>query len=197
MLWPAGGSTSDFIEQPTASANFLCRNSQADPLTGTQVSQAASNSAAEKLTDFKLPNSWYSTGCGGGGIESIGALILRGMRWSRRRVCGARAGDEPDVARLPSVDSGMVKLVETAEDVLEELGPLAEVVPAGDDGREVHHPAELALNELEQQILAAVPCEPTTVDAVIAAANLPVPQVLATLSAPEMRHLIGGLARIW
>ncbi len=50
-----------------------------------------------------------------------------------------------------------------------------------DGGREIHHPAELALNEWEQQVLAAVPCEPTTVDAVIAASGLPAPQVLATL----------------
>ncbi len=82
------------------------------------------------------------------------------------------------------------KLVETADDILEELGPLAEVAPARDDGREIHHPAELALNELEQQVLAVVPCEPTTVDAVISDAGLPPAQVLATLSVLEMRRLI-------
>ena len=82
------------------------------------------------------------------------------------------------------------KLVETTDDILEELGPLVEAAPARDGGREIHHPAELALNELEQQVLAAVPCEPTTVDAVIAASGLPAPQVLATLSVLEMRRLI-------
>ena len=44
------------------------------------------------------------------------------------------------------------KLVETADDVLEELGPLVEAAPRG-DGQVVHHPAELLLNELEQQVL--------------------------------------------
>jgi DNA processing protein len=82
------------------------------------------------------------------------------------------------------------KLVETADDVLEELGPLAETAVRRDDGREIHHPAELSLNELEQQVLAAVPCEAATVDVVISAADLPAPQVLAALSVLEMRRLV-------
>jgi DNA processing protein len=85
------------------------------------------------------------------------------------------------------------KLVETADDVLEELGPL--VAPAVQaDGREIHHPAELALNELEQQVLAAVSSDPTTVDAVVVASKLPVQQVLATLSVLEMRRLVRRLS---
>ena len=43
-------------------------------------------------------------------------------------------------------------LVESADDVLEELGPLVEAAPR-DDGRVIHHPAELLLNELEEQVL--------------------------------------------
>ncbi len=85
------------------------------------------------------------------------------------------------------------KLVETADDVLEELGPL--VAPAVQaDGREIHHPAELALNELEQQVLAAVSNEATTIDAVVVASGLPVQQVLATLSVLEMRRLVRRLS---
>src|SRR5215475_426994 len=61
------------------------------------------------------------------------------------------------------------KLVETVDDVLEELGPLAAAIPAQGNGHEIHHPAELALNDQERQILAAVPEQPATVDADIAA----------------------------
>src|SRR5581483_1294673 len=44
------------------------------------------------------------------------------------------------------------KLVETADDVLEELGPL--VAPAArDDGPPIYHPAELLLNDAEQCVL--------------------------------------------
>jgi DNA processing protein len=86
------------------------------------------------------------------------------------------------------------KLVETVDDVLEELGPLAVAAPASDDVREIHHPAELALNELERQVLDAIPSEATTVDAVISASGLSAPQVLATLSVLEMRRLVRRLS---
>ncbi|NLF09347.1 MAG: DNA-protecting protein DprA [Pirellulaceae bacterium] len=85
------------------------------------------------------------------------------------------------------------KLVESVDDVLEELGPLVEAAPR-DDGREIHHPAELLLNEPEQQVLAAIGGEVTPVDRIIAETGLTAPQVLATLSVLEMRHLIRRLS---
>jgi DNA processing protein len=85
------------------------------------------------------------------------------------------------------------KLVETADDVLEELGPLVEAAKR-EDGVVVHHPAELLLNELEQQVLSAIPGEATPLDAIIAATGLPVPQVLATVSVLEMRRLVRRLS---
>ena len=81
------------------------------------------------------------------------------------------------------------KLVETAEDVLEELGPLV-AAATRNDGTVVHHPAELLLNEPEQQVLAAIQGSPTSIDEVISASGLPTPQVLATLSVLEMRRLV-------
>ena len=81
------------------------------------------------------------------------------------------------------------KLVETVDDILEELGPL--VAPTqSDDGVTVHHPAELLLNEIEQQVLAKITSEPTTIDAVVMASGLPIAQVLSTISVLEMRHII-------
>lgn len=85
------------------------------------------------------------------------------------------------------------RLVESADDVLEELGPLVEAVPR-DDGRMIHHPAELLLNEPEEQVLAAVRCEATPIDQIIAESGLPVSQVLSTISVLEMRHLIRRLS---
>jgi DNA processing protein len=81
------------------------------------------------------------------------------------------------------------KLVETADDVLEELGPLVEATSAA-EGPAVHHPAELLLNEIERQVLDVIGAEPTTVDHVVAASGLPTPQVLATLSVLEMRRVV-------
>ncbi|MBL9122993.1 MAG: DNA-protecting protein DprA [Planctomycetaceae bacterium] len=92
------------------------------------------------------------------------------------------------------------KLVESADDVLEELGPLVERTSAA-DGRSVHHPAELQLNETEQQVLAAIGDETISIDAVVAGCGLATPQVLATLSALEIRRLVrrvsGSSVRRW
>jgi DNA processing protein len=84
------------------------------------------------------------------------------------------------------------KLVETVDDVLEELGPLATPTPiAGDeDAAPVRHPAELNLNEPEKGVLAVISDEPQTIDDVIAASGLPVSNVLSTISVLEMRRMI-------
>ena len=88
------------------------------------------------------------------------------------------------------------KLVESADDVLEELGPLVEAAPR-DDGQVIHHPAELLLNDLEQKVLSAVGSEATPIDQIISQTGLPAAQVLSTLSVLEMRRLVrrlGGAA---
>lgn len=84
-------------------------------------------------------------------------------------------------------------LVESADDVLESLGPLIEAAPGG-DGQTIRHPAELTLNDTERQVLAAVGTEATTVDEIVAGSGLPVSRVLATLSVLEMRRLIRRLS---
>lgn len=86
------------------------------------------------------------------------------------------------------------KLVETADDVLEELGPLVAPAPRAQAGPEIHHPVELLLNEPEKRVLSAIGSSPTTVDNVVVASGLPVPQVLATLSVLEMRRVVRRLS---
>jgi DNA processing protein len=81
------------------------------------------------------------------------------------------------------------KLVESIDDVLEELGPLVEAAPSP-TGQPIHHPAELSLNEIEQQVLATMASEPATIDQVIVASGLSAAQVLSTLSVLEMRRLV-------
>jgi len=85
------------------------------------------------------------------------------------------------------------KLVESVDDVLDELGPMFAAAPR-DDGREVRHPGELLLNEQEQAVLDATTTEPTTVDEIVVRSGLPVHRVLATMSVLEMRRLIRRLS---
>jgi DNA processing protein len=85
------------------------------------------------------------------------------------------------------------KLIESADDVLEELGPLFKAAPR-EDGRVIHHPAELLLNEVEQQVLSAIASDATSIDQVVSQTGLAVPQVLATISALEVRRVIRRLS---
>ena len=81
------------------------------------------------------------------------------------------------------------KLVESIDDVLAELGPLAENIQR-DDGTLLTKPAELMLNEIEQQVLATIDDVATSMDDVVKASGLPIHRVLSTISVLEMRRLV-------
>jgi DNA processing protein len=81
------------------------------------------------------------------------------------------------------------KLVESADDVLEELGPLMQAAPQR-DGRLVRRPSELQLNEQEREILNAIQVDATSIDHIALATGLPVHRVLSTISVLEMKRLV-------
>jgi DNA processing protein len=81
------------------------------------------------------------------------------------------------------------KLVESVDDILEELGPLA--TPAQIDSEQtIRHPAELQLTEQESLVLQQIDVEPTPIDLVVEKSGLPVARVLSTVSVLEIRRLI-------
>ncbi|PAY17474.1 DNA-protecting protein DprA [Rhodopirellula sp. SM50] len=80
-------------------------------------------------------------------------------------------------------------LVQTVDDILESLGPMARSVST-DDGHEVRNPAELKLNDVERTVLESIDASSTLIDQVIARCGLPAHQVMATISVLEIRHLI-------
>lgn len=133
---------------------------------------------------------------------SLGTIVVEASERSGALITARHAMEQGrEVFAVPGrVDSRMsrgchqllrdgARLVESADDVLEELGHLADSAPAA-DGRQVHHPAELSLNPLEQQVLDAVASEPTLIDEVVGRSGLATSQVLSTLSVLEMRRLI-------
>lgn len=138
---------------------------------------------------------------------SLGVIVVEAADRSGALISARHAYEQGrDVFAVPGrVDSRMskgchrlirdgAKLVETIDDVLEELGPLAAPTqaiasPEG-DSREIRHPVELQLNEPEQKVLAAITDETISIDEVVVASGLPVPNVLSIISVLEMRRLI-------
>jgi DNA processing protein len=83
-----------------------------------------------------------------------------------------------------------VRLVETVDDILEELGPLIDEVRPAEGAPAIRHPAELALSDLERSLLGQLDDFPLAADELIARTGLTASQVMATLSVLEMRRLV-------
>ena len=84
-------------------------------------------------------------------------------------------------------------LVQTLDDILEALGPMARPVKS-DSGHTVRNGTELKLSAREQTILDAIDESGSTIDSVIHATGIPAHQVMSTLSILEMRRLIRRLS---
>ncbi len=82
------------------------------------------------------------------------------------------------------------RLVETVDDILEELGPLVSEVKAKPEQPSIRHPVELSLSDQERTLLGRLDDRPISVDELIVGSGLTASQVMATLSVLEMRRLV-------
>jgi DNA processing protein len=86
------------------------------------------------------------------------------------------------------------RLVETVDDILEELGPLCREIRTAAGEPTVRHPAELALSDSERSLLGQLHDQPSGVDELIVRTGMTAAQVLATLSVLEVKRLAKRLA---
>jgi len=133
---------------------------------------------------------------------SLGTIVVEAAQRSGALISARLAMEQGrEVFAVPGpVDSRMsrgchrliqdgAKLVESIDDVLEELGPLMTPVTC-ESGEQVHHPVELQLNEQERLVLNAIDVQPTDIGDVAESTGLPIARVLSTVSVLEIRRLI-------
>ncbi len=132
----------------------------------------------------------------------LGVIIVEAAQRSGALISARLAGEQNrEVFAVPGrIDSRMSRgchalirdgatLVESVDDVLEQLGPLA--TPAKlDENKTIRHPAELKLTEQESRVLQAVDLQPTVIDDIVTRTELPVARVLSTISVLEIRRLV-------
>lgn len=85
------------------------------------------------------------------------------------------------------------KLVECVDDILEELGPLAETLNSP-DGENIEDPRSLALNGHEQKIFSVLSSNPMDIDEITEATGLLPSHVASTLMVLEIKKLVKQLA---
>ncbi|RIK72759.1 MAG: DNA-protecting protein DprA, partial [Planctomycetota bacterium] len=126
--------------------------------------------------------------------DRSGALITARHAMEQGREVFAVPGpiDSPGSAGPHRLLRDGAKLVTCVDDVLEELGPLAEAAP-DQRGGSIRVAAELKLNELEHAVLQAIEPTGSLLDAVAAACGMPIHRVLATVSVLESRRLVRKL----
>lgn len=144
---------------------------------------------------------------------SLGTIVVEAAERSGALITARHAGEQNrQVFAVPgTIDSRLSRgphslirdgatLVRSVDDVLEELGPLMTQAELN-DGATIRTPRELALNDVEQQVLRAIEPTGSLIDEVTTTSGLPVNRVLSTIHVLEMRSLvrkIGGnrVARI-
>ncbi|HBV64108.1 MAG TPA: DNA-protecting protein DprA [Rhodopirellula sp.] len=136
---------------------------------------------------------------------TLGTLVVEAPDRSGALITARLAGElNRDVFALPGpinsrasrgcnqlIRDGVI-LVQSIEELIDELGPMSEALPTASGGS-IRNSSELNLNEIENCVLNAIEPTGSLIDEVIANTPHTTQQVLAVISVLEIRHLIRRL----
>jgi DNA processing protein len=123
--------------------------------------------------------------------ERSGALITTRLASEQNREVLALPG--PITSRASRGCNHLIrdgaKLIQSVDDILEELGPLHAPVRTS-DGHQIRSGSELSLNEIERKVLETISPAGSFIDQVIQESELPASRVIAAISVLEMKRLV-------
>ena len=140
---------------------------------------------------------------------SLGVLVVEAPLRSGAMISARLAGEQGrDIFAVPGsiespASSGCNKLikdgayiVESADDILNVLGPMRQAVLLPGIEMPVRHPNEVSLNDVEQRILQHIGRAETSLDVIAAASGLEPSQVLAALTVLEQKRIVRQITAV-
>jgi DNA processing protein len=138
---------------------------------------------------------------------SLGVLVIEAPLRSGAMISARLAGEQGrDIFAVPgSIESPasggcnqLIKdgayIVESADDILNVLGPMRQAVCLPGMEKPVRHPNEVSLNDVEHRVLQQIGKTETPLDSIVTASDLEPSQVLAALAVLEQKRIIRQLS---
>ena len=138
---------------------------------------------------------------------SLGILVVEAPLRSGTMITARLAGEQGrDIFAVPgSVESPtaggcnqLIKdgayLTESADDILDVLGPMRQPVLLPGRTTAIRHPNEVSLNDIERRVLRCIEFSETSLDAIIASSGLDLHQILPALLVLNQKRIIRGLS---
>jgi len=140
---------------------------------------------------------------------SLGVLVVEAPLRSGAMISARMAGEQGrDIFAVPgSIESSAsggcnqlirdgAYLVESADDILNVLGPMRQSVLLPGMEAPMRHPNEVSLNDVELRVLQCVGGTETSLESIVAASGLESTQVLAALAVLEQKRIIRQLSPV-
>jgi DNA processing protein len=138
---------------------------------------------------------------------SLGVLVIEAPMRSGAMISARMAGEQGrDIFAVPGpIESPMSQgcnqlirdgayLVESADDILNVLGPMRQSVTVQGNPNPIRHPNEVSLNEIEQTVLQHIGNTVTLLENVIESSGLEPHQIIAALGVLEEKRIIRQLS---